>query len=38
MEDNLELEKNSEKPKNYYTEYRSHLKDLEGIEIKIKLN
>ena len=35
MEDDLDLEKNSEQPKNYYTEYRSHLKDLEGIEKKI---
>ena len=34
--DDLDLEKNSEKPKNYYTEYRSILKDLEGIEKKIK--
>ena len=36
MEDDLDLEKNSEKPKNYYTEYRSHLKDIEGIEKKIR--
>ena len=34
--DDSDIEINSEKPKNYYTEYRSHLKDLEGIEKKIK--